>query len=87
MHSTNMLTRLFCNPAQVIPAPTRFTVTSTGPVTGQPPPSSSGSTDRGDRYTVPDKIPTKSGYDPVMRQRSKPGDTGGTTSRPQVLVV
>ena len=65
----------------------RITVSSTGPVTDKPPLAPPTSSDRGNGgYTVLSKIPTKSGHDPVMRQKSKPGDTGGTATRPQVFV-
>ena len=70
---------------QANPERRRITVSSTGPVTDKPPLAPPSSSDRGNSgYTVLSKIPTKSGHDPGMRLKSKPGDTGGIASRPQV---
>ena len=73
--------------AQANPERRRITVSSTGPVTDKPPLAPPSSSDRGNSgYTVLSKIPTKSSHDPVVRQKSKPGDSGGTATRPQVHV-
>ena len=74
---------------QTNPEHRRITVSSTGPVTDKPPLAPPSSSDRGNSgYTVLSKIPTctKSGYDPGVQQKSKPGDTGRTAARPQVHV-
>ena len=70
---------------QTNPEHRRIIVSSTGPVTDKPPLAPPSSSDRGNSgYTVLSKIPTKSGHDPGVRQKSKPGDTGRTAARPQV---